>query len=139
MAEHHKKIDPAHKCEIDDGKTFQLGSPDEALDFATLNNTLYGFYTMRDIEITAIECMVTEAMMCADTAGVALLTDASGGLYASVTAVDNTALNGHMSGVPGAGAIARVSKGTMLFMKTVTASDEGTSETGQGYFHIEYK
>ena len=137
--EHHLKVNPGSKSEINDGKVLMIGSPDEALDYATLNNTIHGFYTMRDIEITAIECIVTEAMVCSGTAGVASLIG-DGTVYATVTAVDNEAINSHMSGVISAGVgAACVPKGTMLYMKTTTANDEGSSDAGQGFFIVEYK
>jgi hypothetical protein len=128
-------VNKYHESEVNDGKVFTLGGATDILDFPTADNLVYGFYTMRDIEITAVECIVVEAMMCATTAGIASLLFGTT-TVATVTAIDNNAANTHMSGVVVAG---KIPAGSMVFMKVTTASDEGTSETGTGYFHIEYK
>lgn len=124
-----------HESQVNDGKIFQIGGPTDVIDLPTADAVLYGFYTMRDIEITALEAIVVEAMMCADTAGVVSVITGST-THATITAVDNTAANGHMSGVITSGKIAA---GSMVFLKVTTANDEGTSETGTVYVHVEYK
>lgn len=124
-----------HETQVNAGQTFTLGGQTDILDLPTADATLYGFYTMRDIEITAVEAIVVEAMMCADTAGVVSVMTGTD-VHATVTAVDNTAANGHMSGVVTSG---KITAGSMVFLKVTTANDEGTSETGTVFVHVEYK
>ena len=134
-------LNRVHETEVNAGQTFMLGSEaavttSSLIDFDTLNDTLYGFYTTRAIEIMAIEHIAVEAHVCTTTAGVASLTDGTI-TYATVTAVDAAAAHSHTSGV--LGTTTKVAAGVMLYMKITTASDDGTSEAGEGYFIVTYK
>lgn len=129
------KVHPFHNVDINDGKVFQIGDMTNILDFPTGDDTIYGFYTMRDIEVTAVECIVVEAIMCAAAAGVASVMFGST-TVATVAEIDNNAANTHMPGVVIAG---KIPAGSMVYVKTTTPGTETGSETGTGYFHIEYR
>lgn len=69
-----------HETEVNAGQTVNIGSmcaaaAAGALDFDSLNDTLYGFYTTRKIEIVAIEHIATVTHACDNVAGIASLTD----------------------------------------------------------------
>jgi len=134
-------LNRAHETDVNAGQTFMLGCESAVagvgvIDFDTLNDTLYGFYTTRAIEIMAIEHIVVEAHVCTTTAGIASLTDGAT-VFATVTAVDAAAAHAHTSGV--LGTTTKVEAGKMLYMKITTASDDGTSEAGEGYFIVTYR
>lgn len=136
------KVNTFHESEIDDGKTFMLGSEGAAasvsvVDFDTNTDTLYGFYAPRAIEITGVEHIVIEEHACVTTAGIVSITDGTT-VYATVTAVDEKAAHGHITGV--VSTTPKVSKGTMIYAKTTTQSVNSTSGTaGEGYFFVFYK
>ena len=135
------RVHPFHRVEIDDGKVFMLGSEVAAaaigaLDFDTGDDTLYGFYTTRPIEILAIEHIVTEEHACSTIQGIASLIGGSI-TYAKVTAVDEAAIHTNISGV--LEDTVKVPAGVMLYMKTITASTDDTAVGGEGYFIVTYK
>ena len=137
------RVNSHHQSEINDGKVVAIGNECAAaaagvLDFDTLNDTLYGFYTMRDIEIIAVEHIVVEEHACDTIAGIASLTDGTT-VFATVTAVDETAAHGHISGV--LGTTVEVPENTMLYFKTTTETtdDSGAATAGEGYFIVEYR
>ena len=137
------KVNPHHQSEINDGKTVAFGNECAAaaagvLDFDTADDVLYGFYTMRDIEIIAVEHIVVEEHACDTVAGVASLTDGTT-VFATVTAVNGTAAHGHISGV--LGTTVKVDENTMLYFKTTTETEDGTGQAtaGEGYFLVEYR
>lgn len=126
---------------IDDGKTFQIGYATAAagagvIDFDTLNDTLYGYQTTRQIEIVAVEHIIVETHVCDATAGVASLQYGTT-VVATVTGVNDEAANSHISGVLAANPI--VPAGSMLFMKVTTQSDDSGAQAGEGYFIVTYK
>jgi ABC-type proline/glycine betaine transport system ATPase subunit len=108
------KVNPYHKVEVNDGKVFQIGDMTNILDFPTADNIIYGFYTMRDIEITAVEAIVVEAIKCANTPGVASVMYGTT-TVATVAEIDNNAANTHMPGVVVSG---KIPAGNMVFVKT---------------------
>ena len=135
------RVHPYHQSEVDAGQVFALGNECAAaaagvLDFDTADDTLYGFYTTRAIEIMAVEHIVVEEHACSTTAGIASLTDGTI-VYATVTAVDEAAAHTHISGV--LGTTVKVAAGEMLYMKTTTESADAVAKAGEGYFLITYR
>lgn len=135
------KVHPFHKVEINDGKVFQLGGEGAAagvtvVDFDSDNDTLYGFYTTRNIEIIAVEHIVIEEHACSTQAGIVEITDGTTA-YATVTAVDEAAVHTHISGV--IGTAPKIPKETMVYAKTTTPSTDATTAGGEGYFIVTYK
>ena len=129
------QVNPKHNSVINDGKVMMIGDMTNILDFPTADDIIYGFYTMRAIEVTAVECITVEAIKCATTAGVAsIIYDTT--TVATIAEIDNNAANTHMSGVVVSG---KIPAGKMVFAKATTAGLEGGAETGTGYFLIEYK
>lgn len=130
-----------HETQVNSGKTFQLGGEGAVagvtvVDFDSDNDTLYGFYTMRDIEITAVEHIVIEEHACSTQAGIVEITDGTTA-YATVTAVDEAAVHTHISGVVGSSP--KIPKGTYVYAKTTTPSTDASAVGGEGYFIVEYK
>jgi hypothetical protein len=101
-----------------------------------LNDTLYGFYAVEKITPTHVEHVVTEEHACDSVAGIVSITDGTA-TYATVGAVDATALHGHISG--SVTAATYISAGTMVYAKTTTESEQTTTGTaGEGYFLVFY-
>lgn len=130
-----------HESVIDAGQTFQLGGEGAAagvtvVDFDTDNDTLYGFYTTRAIEIVAVEHIVIEEHACSTQAGIVEITDGTTA-YATVTAVDEAAVHTHISGVVGSAPI--IPDNTYVYAKTTTPSTDASAVGGEGYFIVTYK
>ena len=134
-------LNRVHETEVNAGQTLTLGSEGAAgsannVDFDSLNDTLYGFYTTRAIEIIAVEHIVVQTHACDATAGVASLMSGST-TYAKVTAVDAKAAHDHISGV--LESATKVAAGVMLYVKVTTASTDSGTAAGEGYFIVTYK
>jgi hypothetical protein len=124
-----------HKC-FALGKECAVGAVG-AVDFDTLNDKLYGFYTVEKITPSHVEHIVTEAHACDTVAGIVSITDGTD-TYATVEAVDAKALHGHISG--SVTAATYIPAGTMVYAKVTTETEDGTGKAtaGEGYFLVFY-
>ncbi|MCK4500998.1 hypothetical protein KAU11_10915 [Candidatus Babeliales bacterium] len=127
--------------QINNKKCFALGNECAAaaagaIDFDTLNDTVYGFYTAEKIYPTHVEHIVTEEHACVTTAGIASITDGTL-TYATVEAVDEAAVHTHISGSVTDGTY--IAANTMIYAKVTTESDNSGGKAGEGYFLVFYK
>jgi hypothetical protein len=126
--------------QINNHKCFALGNEAAAaaigvIDFDTGDDTVYGFQTVEKIYITNVEHIVTETHACDATAGVVSIMDGTI-TYATVGAVDAAAAHAHISGTVTAATY--IAADTMVYAKVTTASTDGSSVAGEGYFLVFY-
>ena len=128
--------------QINNHKCFALGSEVAAaavgaVDFDTLNDKLYGFYTVEKITPTHVEHIVTEEHACDTVAGIVSIMDGTL-TYATVEAVNAAAAHTHISG--SVTAATYIPAGTMVYAKTTTETEDGTglATAGEGYFLVFY-
>ena len=128
--------------QINNHKCFALGKECAAgavgaVDFDTLNDTLYGFYAVEKITPTHVEHVVTETHACDTVAGIVSITDGTL-TYATVEAVDTTAAHDHITG--SVTAATYIPAGTMVYAKTTTETEDGSggATAGEGYFLVFY-
>lgn len=126
--------------QINNSKCFALGNEAAAgavgvVDFDTLNDTVYGFQTVEKITPTHVEHIVTEEHVCDATAGIVSIWDGTD-TYATVEAVDTSAVHTHISG--SVTAATYIPAGTMVYAEVTTQSDDSGAQAGEGYFLVFY-